>query len=178
MEEIKNFEKYVDNQLLQLEARINLFREFKLMLNSQTLLKGESNPNIVNNKEERPNIEAPVDYPRRGAFTNKIRYMISNHSKAMELKDFKDKLTEFEGEKSNKFLVSFERALRALAHPKHGELIYFHYKNSEQRFYIKHEWLTEDKNDIRPEHMPAPGVINDIPIEAIVPENIVWHKSK
>lgn len=177
MEEVKKFEQYVDNQLLQLEARINLFREFKLMLNSQTLLN-ENSISIASIKEERQSLETPIDYPKRGAFTAKIRYMINNYSRAMELKDFEKRLTEFEGERAQKILTRFERALRALAHPKTGELIYFHYKDSKQRFYIKHEWLTEDKNDVKPEYMPAVGVINDIPVEAIIPENIVWHKSK
>ncbi len=181
-DQINNFERYVDNQLLLLEARINVFKQFKMLVNSE-ILKGDNvfdsipyqNKNISGGKRT---LNAPDSYPTRGAFTNKIRFIINSYSRAIESTDFQEMMIKEEGDRAMKKWPQFERALRGLAHPTTGELVYFHYKNSNHRFYIHHDWLTEDKNDIKPEFAPLLSVIDDIPPESIVSENIIWHKSK
>ncbi|MGZ5501333.1 MAG: hypothetical protein ACXWEW_09320, partial [Nitrososphaeraceae archaeon] len=113
-----------------------------------------------------------------GPARNKVRYIMSHYSKAIQYSDMEDLIFKLEGNKGKKWFDVFQRALRGLTHPKNGELIYYNYKNSKHRFYIKHEWLNEEKNDVLAEFAPNFDAIKDIPIEEIIPNNIEFHKSK
>ncbi|MDP1801473.1 MAG: hypothetical protein Q8L81_08980 [Bacteroidota bacterium] len=178
MEEIKKFEEFVDNELVRLEERTLLFKNFKLMLNSETIKTGLGTQ-IESLKNEgfktlRKASSAPSAYPKK-CWADKARFILENYSRATEVEEFKSKFEEYEGDKASKNWDKFLRALRQLTHPRDGEFLYFEYKSSKQRFYIKHEWLDENKN-VTESFLPPKEIIQ-FPLEATF-ENMVWHKSK
>lgn len=176
----KQFESYVDQELHRLESRINLFKQFKLLLNS-TQLKGtigeyQIETGTKRNREGRAPI-IPIEYPKKVS-TQKIRFVLNEIGRAATEDEILESIKEYEPKISKNKMESVVRAFRLLAHPNTGELLYFNYENSKYRFYIKNEWLSEDKNNVQPEFAPPLQMINDISIESIIPENIKWHDSK
>lgn len=182
MEQIKNFENYVDAMLQELESKTKVFKELKLLLNSNVIKEGSNLLSSI--KPDRENSytrrirQVPTEYPRRGTSRDKIRYIMNHFSKAIQYSDMKNLIIEHEGNKAQKWFDGIERALRGLTHPQTGEMIYYNYKNSKYRFYIKPDWLTEDKNDVLPQFAPDFNIINDISKEEVIPENIEFHMSK
>ena len=178
----KQFEVYVDQELTRLKDRTAIFNQFKLLLNS-TQLKDSSLNSSVNfelghSKNIRKPISMPNSYQKKSPNTQKIRFVLNELGRASTESEILEAIREYEPKISASKLDSVVRAFRTLAHPVTGELIYFNYRNSKHRFYIKNEWLSDDKTTVQLEYAPPVDIIDDILPNEIQPENIIWHESK
>lgn len=182
MNNINIAEKYVDNEIQLLEGKVLVLKNIKLLFNSDTIKQNipidESLNMGIERKAPRYNIDIPETYPKNGKERSKMRFILNEFNRATSYQDFEIKINEYEQGRAKKSLETLDRTLRGLAHPRDGEWLYFNFRGSNKRFFVKPEWLTDDKQNIKQDYYPDLASINDIPQEEIVPENIVWHPSK
>ena len=173
MEEIINFEKFVDEKLIALEEETTAWRRIKIALNEKAIKKAEWSPNVTRIKGNSIILNEDLKgYPLRKKPCDKVIYFINREKRALRFPEIIDYITEIEGEKgAKKTSKSLSGLLIGLV--KRGTLLLIQYsKQKKLSFYIKPEWLSEDQRDIIPDFKPSPEATAGFSEDQISPNNL------
>lgn len=177
-EKIENFKTFLMDEIRNLLALVEYYKEvYKKMSEEVSSDQGDvlkEDNKRVNTRSSSNSKPIPENYPKNGTLPPKVKYIINEFGRGTTEQEIREKIEEYEGDRARKTLNKFKGLFYNLW--RREAILKFHYKTSAVIMYGLLDWKDELTQSVKSEFHPSVEMIDDIPEDQVIPENLIIEK--